>query len=101
MRPEEVIAALRFEPLLPIWLIVVLGAFALLIVAVAAVRRARGTVWRLAAFAVLLAWLAGPRVVQESRDNLPDIGLLVVDQTASMQVGERARLAEAARAALT
>jgi len=101
MHPEEAIAALRFEPLLPIWLIAVLGVLAVLIVAVAAVRRARGTVWRLAAFAVLLAWLAGPRVVQESRDNLPDIGLLVVDQTASMQVGERARLAEAARAALT
>jgi hypothetical protein len=101
MRPEEVIAALRFEPLLPLWLIVGLGAFALLIVAVAAVRRARGTIWRLAAFAVLLLWLAGPRLVQETRDNLPDIGLLVVDQTASMQVGERTRLAEAARATIT
>jgi hypothetical protein len=101
MRPEEVIAALRFEPLLPLWLIVGLGAFTLLIVAVAAVRRARGTVWRLAAFAVLLLWLAGPRLVQETRDNLPDIGLLVVDQTASMQVGERTRLAEAARATIS
>jgi hypothetical protein len=100
MRPEEVIAALRFDPLLPLWLIVGLGAFALLIVAVAAVRRARGTIWRLAAFAVLLLWLAGPRLVQETRDNLPNIGLLVVDQTASMQVGERARLAEAARATI-
>ena len=98
MRPEEVIAALRFEPLLPLWLIIGLAALALLIVAVAAVRRARGTIWRLAAFAVLLLWLAGPRLVQETRDNLPDIGLLVVDQTASMQVGERTRLAEAARA---
>src|SRR6516165_6783353 len=101
MRPEEVIAALRFEPLLPLWLIVALGAVALLVVAVGAARRARGSVWRLAAFAVLLLWLAGPRLVQESRDNLPDVGLLVVDQTASMQVGERARLAETARAALT
>jgi hypothetical protein len=101
MRPEEVIAALRFEPLLPLWLIVGLGAFALLIVAVAAVRRARGTIWRLAAFAVLVLWLAGPRLVQETRDNLPDIGLLVVDQTASMQVGERTRLAEAARATIS
>src|SRR5271166_5472147 len=101
MRPEEVIAALRFEPLLPLWLIAALGVLALLMVALAAFRRARGTLWRLAGFAVLLLWLAGPRVVQESRDNLPDIGLLVVDQTASMQVGERTRLAEAARAALT
>jgi hypothetical protein len=101
MHPEEVIAALRFEPLLPVWLMTALAALAMLMVALAALRRARGATWRLAAFAVLLLWLAGPRVVQESRENLPDIGLLVVDQTASMQVGERTRLAEAARAALT
>ena len=101
MRPEEVIAALRFEPLLPLWLIAGLACVALLAVATAAVRRARGTIWRLAAFAVLLVWLAGPRLVQETRDNLTDIGLLVVDHSASMQVGERARLAEAARAAIT
>src|SRR5579883_1080236 len=101
MRPEDVIAALRFEPLLPLWLIAALAAVALLMVAVAAMRRARGTLWRLAAFALLVAWLAGPRLVQESRENLPDVGLLVVDQTASMQVGDRTRLAEAARANLT
>src|SRR6476646_10519216 len=101
MRPEEVIAALRFEPLLPIWMIAALGVLALLVVAVAAARRARGTLWRLAGFAVLVLWLAGPRLVQETRENLRDIGLLVVDQTASMQVGERARLAEAARAAIS
>jgi hypothetical protein len=100
MHPQDAIAALRFEPLLPPWLIIALAVLALLIVGIAAIRRARGTMWRLAAFAVLLVWLAGPRVVQESRENLPDIGLMVVDQTASMQVGERARLAEAARAAL-
>jgi hypothetical protein len=100
MHPEAAIAALRFEPLLPIWLIAVLGVIALLVVALAAFRRARGTIWRLAAFAVLIVWLTGPRLVQETRETLPDIGLLVVDQTASMQVGERERLAEAARAAI-
>jgi hypothetical protein len=101
MRPEEVIAALRFDPLLPVWLIAGLGASALVVVAIAAVRRARGTIWRLVAFAVLLLWLAGPRLVQETREYLPDIGLLVVDHTASMEVGDRARLAEAARAAIS
>ncbi len=101
MHPTDVIAALRFEPLLPIWLIAALAALALLMVALAAFRRARGTLLRLAAFATLLTWLAGPRFVQESLNNLHDIGLLVVDQSASMQVGERARLAEAARSVLT
>ena len=101
MHPEDVIAALRFEPLLPLWLIATLGALALLIVALAAFRRARGTVWRLAGIRRAAAVARRSALVQESRDNLPDIGLLVVDQTASMQVGERARLAEAARATLT
>jgi hypothetical protein len=100
MHFERVIATLRFDPLLPLWALAGLGVLCGLALLPGIVRRARGTVWRAAAFAVLLAWLAGPRLVQESRETLPDIGLLVVDQTASMQVGERARLAEAARAAI-
>jgi hypothetical protein len=97
MRPEQVIAAVRFDPLLPVWVLVVLGAVSLAVVAVGLWRGGRGSLLRLAAFAVLLLWLAGPRLVQETRQSLRDIGLLVVDQSASMQVGDRARLAEAAR----
>ncbi|HUN43463.1 MAG TPA: hypothetical protein VMU81_24475 [Acetobacteraceae bacterium] len=101
MHPEQAIAALRFDPLIPLWAIVLLGGVAAIIVGMAAFRRARGTVLRLAAFAVLLLWLAGPRLVQETRETLPDIGLLVVDNSASMQVGDRAALAEKARADIT
>ncbi len=97
MRPEQAIAALRFDPLLPVWVLAVLGALSLAVVGLGLWRRGRGTLWRLAAFAVLLLWLAGPRLVQETRQSLRDVGLLVVDQSASMQVGERRRLAEAAR----
>jgi hypothetical protein len=101
MHAEQAIAALHFDPLLPIWLLTLLAAVALLAVGLAAWRRARGTLLRLAAFAVLLLWLAGPRLVQETRQTLPDIGLLVVDHSASMQVGDRAALAETARVAIT
>jgi uncharacterized membrane protein len=97
MRPEQVIAALRFDPLLPIWMLVVLGMACLAVVGVGLWRRSSGILMRLAAFAVLLLWLSGPRLVQETRDYLRDIGLLVVDQSASMQVGDRARQADAAR----
>ncbi len=62
--------------------------------------RARASVWRALAFAVLLAWLAGPRLVQETRDTLPDIGLFVIDKTDSMRVGNRAALRDQAQAAL-
>jgi hypothetical protein len=64
-------------------------------------RRARGAVWRAAAFAVLLGWLAGPVVVQETRQGLSSIALLAVDDSASMQVGNRAHLAARAAVALS
>ena len=97
MQPEPVIAALRFDPLLPVWMLIALSVLALAVVALGVWRHASGTLLRLGAFAVLLLWLSGPRLVQETRQSLRDIGLLVVDRSASMQVGDRARLAEAAR----
>ncbi len=97
MRPEQVIAAIHFAPLLPVWILAALGILCLALVALGVWRRGRGTLLRLGAFAVLLLWLAGPRLVQETRQPLRDIGLVVVDRSASMQVGDRARLAEAAR----
>ena len=97
MRPEQVIAAIRFDPLLPVWMLAALGILSLAIVALGLWRRGKGTLLRLGAFAVLLLWLTGPRLVQETRQPLRDIGLLVVDQSASMQVANRSQLAEVAR----
>ncbi len=100
MHPEQVIAALRLDPSLPVWLIAAIGAAAALICGLALWRRAKGAVIRTLAFAMLVLWLCGPRLVRETRDNLPDIGLLVIDQTASMQVGDRAALARDAAKAI-
>jgi hypothetical protein len=97
-RLEQAIAALRFHPSLPASLLIGLAALCALVLAVAVWKRARGTVWRALAFAVLLLWLSGPRLVEETRQTRPDIALLAIDQTASMAIGDRARLAEAARA---
>ncbi len=98
MHFEQAIAALHFEPSLPLSLLGGLAGLCALALAVAAWTRARGIAWRFLAFAVLLLWLAGPRLVEETRETLPDIGLLVIDQTASMAVGGRTALTEAARA---
>ena len=51
-------------------------------------------------FAVLVFWLAGPMLVRETRQGLANIALLVVDRSASMQVDDRAALAERAKAAV-
>jgi uncharacterized membrane protein len=97
MPVEQAIAAIRFEPLIPLWLFAILAVLVIAALAPALYRRARGVVWRVLAFVVMLLWLTGPRLVEETREALTDIGLLVVDQTASMQVGKRTALAEAAR----
>ena len=97
MHMEQAIAAIRFVPALPWTLFGGLAGLCALALALAIWRRAPGTVWRGFAFAVLLIWLSGPRLVEETRETLPDIGLLVVDQTASMNVGARASLTEQAR----
>jgi hypothetical protein len=93
---SQAIAALRFDPALPAWLLASLATLCALAVALGLWRRARGSAWRAAAFAVLVFWLAGPTLVRETRQGLSDIGLLVIDRSASMQVGDRAALAERA-----
>ncbi len=100
MNFEQVYSALRFDPALPGWALGGLVALCVLALAPAVWRRARGWGWRALAFAVLLTWLAGPRLIQETRDTLPDVALLVVDESQSMLIGDRASLRDAARAAL-
>jgi hypothetical protein len=101
MRPDLAFTALRFDPLIDPWIIGLIGILAAALVAFSLWRRAGGTILRALSFAVLLGWLAGPRLVQESRHNLNDIALLVVDQSASMRIGDRAALTETARARIT
>ena len=97
---EHAFSAVHFQPLLPLALIAILAGLCVIAVGASIWYRARGSLLRAASFAVLLAWLAGPMLIEETRRPLPDIGLLVVDQTASMRIGRRTALAEAARAAI-
>ena len=91
---QQAIAAIRFEPILPTILIIVLAVLAIAATALGVYVRARGALFRAAAFALLGFWLAGPTLIQETRQGLSDIALLVVDRSASMQVGTRTGLAD-------
>jgi hypothetical protein len=97
---HQAISALRFEPALPVWLLLTLVTLGAIVVAAGFFVRARGSVLRGCAFAVLAAWLAGPTLVRETRQGLSDIALLVVDRSASMQVGDRQAMAARAEADL-
>jgi uncharacterized membrane protein len=92
---------LATAPLLPWWTIALLAAAALLLLAVGFWRRARGTIWRIAALAMLLATLVNPSLVEEKRSPLRDVAVIVVDDSASQEIGERKKVTEQALAALT
>lgn len=93
----QTIAGIDFAPVLPLWLLAAAAVLALLALAPAAWRRARGTIWRAVTFALVLLALANPRLVEESRETRPDIALLVVDHSDSTTVGNRTAQIEAAR----
>lgn len=96
----QALTALRFTPLLPVGALVALVVVAIAVIALALWRRARGTAGRLIGFSLILFWLAGPHLVSETRQELPDIALVVLDDSLSMTVGDRAALREQARAAI-
>ncbi len=87
------VASLYWAPLLPAWLLTALGILSGLVLLLALALRAGGAVWRLLAFGLLLLWLAGPRLVRASWQELPETALLMVDQTSSMAVGQRGAVA--------
>jgi hypothetical protein len=91
------VVGLGFDPWLPLWLLGVLAVLAVLVCGLAILRGARGALLRTALAAVLLLAIANPKLKQENRETLPDIAVLVVDESASMRVGDRARVADLAR----
>ena len=89
------------SPLLPWWAIAVFGGVALLALAIGVFRRARGTVWRLLAIAVLLVILTDPSLVEEDRKPERDVAAVVVDDSPSMRIGDRREMAQHALDAVT
>ena len=81
--------SLATSPLLPWWAIGAFLALAVLALGFGLVRRARGTLWRLLATAVLAVILADPSLIQEDRQPQRDVAVIVVDDSASMRIGER------------
>ncbi len=92
---------LAVSPLFPWPVIAALAAAALLLVGVGIWRRASGTWLRALVLAVLLAALANPRLLAENRTGLPDVALVVVDETPSQGMGERRAQTQAALDDLT
>jgi len=91
---------LAAAPLLPWWGITALAGVALLVLGIGVWRRASGLFWRAAAVAMLLAVLVNPSLVAEKRSPLRDVAIVVVDESPSQQIGDRAKASETALAAI-
>ncbi|MBP2298470.1 glutamine amidotransferase [Azospirillum picis] len=93
--------SVALAPLLPWPVLAALVGFALLVVLIAALRRARGTLLRLLAVAVLALALVNPSLVQEKRDPIKDVAVVVVDDSPSQSIGDRRARTDRALAELT
>jgi hypothetical protein len=80
---------LAFAPLVPPLVIAVLGAVGLVLVILAWRGSLRGSALRLLALAAVILALTGPSLQREDRAPLPDIAVLVKDESQSQAIGQR------------
>lgn len=94
---DRTLVGIAFDPWVPEWALVGLLAAASVVSLAALSLRARGAVLRSLLAALLLLAIANPKLRQETRESLPDIALVVVDDSASQAVGARGAETERAR----
>lgn len=79
-----------FTPLIPWALLAPLGAIALIVLGYGLWKRARGGWLRLAFIAALTVLLANPSLVREEREAVRDTAVILVDESPSQKIGDRA-----------
>jgi hypothetical protein len=89
-----------FDPLVPVMVLWIAGAVALVLLAVAVWRGLSGWWLRALSLAVLVAGLANPSLQVEDRSPLTDIVILVVDESASQRISDRPDQVAEAQAAI-
>lgn len=93
-------ASIALAPLLPLNLLIGIALVGLIVVAFGIFKGARGAWWRLLGLGILVLALLDPRFIQEERTPQTDVAVLIVDKTASQNVGNRNATTDAARDAL-
>lgn len=80
-----------FVPHVSELVLLVLTALAVALLGAGALLRAPGILWRTLATAGTLLVLANPSMIEEERKSLPDVAVIIADQTQSQSIGNRAR----------
>ena len=91
-------SAIVFDPIAPIELIWIAIGLAVLLTAFAAWQKSASWALRGLGFGVLILALANPALVRELRRSLSDIAIVVVDETQSQTIADRAEVTAAAEA---
>ena len=92
---------IAFTPMFSWSILAGLAAIALVFAGFGLWRKARGTSLRLLTAAVLLGAMANPVLVEQERILNKDVVAIVVDESASQKIGDRAKQTEDAVASLT
>lgn len=87
---------IQFNPLLPIEWIVGLAVLGLLIIVIAAFKNRTAIIWRGVTLTVFVLALLNPSLLEEQREALPDVAVIVVDQSPSQSLAERSERTEKA-----
>lgn len=89
-----------FAPLIPVWLIIVLTVLGIAAASFGSWRGLKSLILRALASFILCGALLNPQKVLEARVPLPDIAVIVTDQSESMQIAGRAAQAQQAESDL-
>jgi len=87
-------SSVAFDPLLPIWLIVVLTAVILVAAMFAEWKGLKSFILRAIAAFVMCGALLNPQKLLEQRTPLPDVAMILTDKSESMSISARTALAE-------
>ena len=81
--------SLNFDPLLPITWLVVMGGFALILLLVCGLAQRRIPFWRALAVAGFMFALCNPALLEEQRESVKDVAVVLADQSQSQAAPKR------------
>ena len=94
------VTGIVFSPLMPLALVAVIGLVLSGLLVFGLSRRMPGMLWRGIVLGALVLALLNPSLVEEQRESLPDLALVLVDRSPSQTVGERREQTDRTVAAL-
>ncbi|GJL84403.1 MAG: hypothetical protein DHS20C02_01780 [Micavibrio sp.] len=89
MKNLDTAFALHFSPALPLSWLVAAGIAGLILLTLGFLGNGRGLVLRILTFGVFMLALINPSLLEQQREAVKDVAVIVVDQSQSQKMGER------------